>query len=35
MAAGVMIALPVLLLYLILQPYFEQSLGALGRGVKG
>jgi multiple sugar transport system permease protein len=35
MAAGVMIALPVLLLYLLLQPYFEQSLGALGRGVKG
>ena len=35
MAAGVMIALPVLLLYLILQPYFEESLGALGRGVKG
>jgi multiple sugar transport system permease protein len=35
MAAGVMIALPVLLLYLILQPYFEQRLGALGRGVKG
>jgi multiple sugar transport system permease protein len=35
MAAGVMIALPVLLLYLVLQPYFEQSLGALGRGVKG
>lgn len=35
MAAGVLIALPVLLLYLVLQPYFEESLGALGRGVKG
>lgn len=35
MAAGVLIALPVLLLYLLLQPYFEESLGALGRGVKG
>lgn len=35
MAAGVMIALPVLILYFLLQPYFEQSLGALGRGVKG
>jgi ABC-type maltose transport system permease subunit len=35
MAAGVMIPLPMLVLYLLLQPYFEQSLGALGRGVKG
>jgi multiple sugar transport system permease protein len=33
MAGGIIAALPILLIYLLFQPFFEQSLGALGTGL--